>query len=282
MTTNASRTHKLLLLSALVLGPASIVEPRISVFAVLLLVIALASATRLAGVRRRSFSIALGAALALSVLGLGRFVLQTALPGIVGAAARASGGRAVSVLREILFAQDASRRLALIDPDGNRVGGAGRLSELTGATKARGTFELETPPLAPYLMPRVATPQGAAAEEAEYLYLVCVPGKDGKLTARDADPVDEHAAERRFVAYAWPSRDTAQQVTAFFIDEHERILESKNLAPGSTPGKRTLRLVGPQGAPSCDDAVAADTASEWQVWQKKSPRQSLPGLPESP
>lgn len=279
MTTDAKGPHKLLLLLALLLGPLSVLEPRLSIFAVLLLVIALASLSRLGERQRRPFALSLGVTLTLAVLGLGRFVLHTALPGIVGAAARASGGRAVSVLREILFAQDASRRLALIDPDGDGVGGAGRLGELTGVNEARGKIRLETPPLAPYLTPRVPTPRGSAAEEADFLYLVCVPGKDGKLTARDSDEVDEEAAERRFVAYAWPARETSGQTSAFFIDEHERILVSENRA---TTGERKLRLVGPGQAPECDDALTSGSARQWQTWRNKEPRRSLPGLPEPP
>jgi hypothetical protein len=269
-----SRIHSRLLYSLLLLGPASLLESRLSIFAVLLLVIGLASLSRVDARSRRRFGWALGITLALAVIALGRFVLVEALPGIIEAGGRASGGRAVSVLREVSFAQDASRRLALIDPDRNGVGGAGRLGELTGAAPPRGAGRLETPPLAPYLTPRVLTPQGPAAEEQDYLYLVCVPGTHGRLTARPDDQVDERLAERRFVAYAWP-RDGSHQSAAFFIDEHERVLESDNRGPGDE-----LRLVGAARAPSCDDALAPTTQNEWRVWRKKAPRRSLPGLPD--
>ena len=277
--TSPSRTHSRLLALVALLGPVSLLESRLSIFATLLLVIGLASLSRLDGEWRRRFGLALGVSLTLALVALGRFVLVEALPGIIEAGGRASGGRAVSVLREILFAQDASRRLALIDPDGNGVGGAGRLGELTGAEGARGGARLATPPLAPYLTPRIRTAEGPAAEEQEYLYLVCVPGQDGRLTAEPDRAVDEHASERRFVAYAWP-RDGSQQSAAFFIDEHERILESANGVSAARAPAGTLRLSGKLRAPRCDDALTPPTQDEWRVWRDKAPRRTLPGLPE--
>ncbi len=274
MTHPPSRLHSRFLYALLLLGPASLLESRLSIFAVLLLVIGLASLSRVDARSRTQFGWALGITLTLAVVALGRFVLVEALPGIIEAGGRASGGRAVSVLREISFAQDASRRLALIDPDKNRIGGAGRLGELTGTIQARGAERIETPPLAPYLTPRVLTPQGPAAEEQDYLYLVCVPNAQGQLTARPEDPVDERLAERRFVAYAWP-REGSHQSAAFFIDEHERILESDNRGPGEA-----MRLVGAGRAPTCDDALSSTTQNEWRVWRNKAPRRSLPGLPD--
>lgn len=262
------------LFAAALLGPAALWEPRLAVFSVLLLVVAFGAFTRYAGPARGVLRVALVVGFTTALIGMGRFVLEEALPGIVAASGRASGDRAVSRLREILFAQDASRRLGLLDPDGNGVGGAGRLGELTkpGAGRAAPSHRETSPPLGPHFRPRVQTPQGAAAEEGDYLYLVCVPGSDGTLTAEATAPVDEVAAERRFVAYAWPARPGGPP-TAFFIDEHERILETENLGPDSA-----ARLLGAQRAPSCQDALAPPHAQGWTPWRDKAPRQSLPGL----
>jgi hypothetical protein len=110
------------------------------------------------------------------------------------------------------------------------------------------------------------------------MYLVCVPDAHGQLTARPEDAVDERLAERRFVAYAWP-RAGSHQSASFFIDEHERILESDNQRPGGR-GPEALRLLGAERAPRCDDALAAPTQNEWRAWRNKAPRRSLPGLPD--
>lgn len=268
-----------LLALACLLGPLALAEARAAVFAVLLLIIALAALTRHRGRARPWLRLGLVTSLVLAILGLGRFVLKEALPGIVEASGRATGDRAVSRLREILFAQDASRRLGLIDPDGNGIGGAGRLAELTGANPPRPTpgkpagTPLPHPPLGPLFRPRVTTPHGPAAEEGDYLFLVCVPGRDGRLTAFLDAEVDEAAAERRFVAYAWPAQPGGAQTGAFFIDEHERILETDNAGNDGSP-----RLWGPERAPDCHDALEPPHAATWRPWRNKQPRKSLPGL----
>lgn len=275
-TSARDRAAPVLLVGAALLGPAALWEPRLAVFSVLLLVVASAALTRHRGPHRRALRIALGVGFVTALLGMGRFVLQEALPGIVAASTRASGERAVSRLREILFAQDASRRLALIDPDGNGVGGAGRLGELAGTDPVRpgpsSSGPLDSPPLGHRLRPSVPTREGAAALEGDYLYMACVPGADGRLTAHPEAPVDEAAAERRFVAYAWPARPEAPP-TAFFIDEHERILQTDN--ERTEPGPR---LLGPERPPSCDDALVPPYDQTWTPWRGKRPRESLPGL----
>lgn len=264
------------------LGPLTLLEPRLAVFGVLLLVIGLAALTRYRGPSRKLLLVSLGTSLLLALIGMARFVLQEALPGILEASGRATETHAVSRLREILVTQDAVRRLGLIDPDGNGVGGAGRLGELTGTSPLRpGTPKeqgapttLNPPLLGPHFRPRVVTPSGDAAEEGDYLYLVCVPARQGGLTAQMTSLVDERAAEKRFVAYAWPKRVGPAQERAFFLDEYERILE--------TPNRRadgTFRLLGPQRAPACDDALTGPFASEWRPWRGKRPRSSLPGAP---
>lgn len=275
-------------------GPLTLVEPRLSVFGLLLLVIGLAALTRYRGRGRRVLFASLGVSLLLALVGMTRFVLREALPGILEASGRATETRAVSRLREILFAQDAVRRLGLIDPDGNGVGGAGRLGELTGTSPVRPSgaqddqpsrATLSPPLLGPHFRPRIATPSGEAAEEGDYLYLVCVPDRAGGLTAHPSSPVDEKAAERRFVAYAWPARVGPAQGHAFFLDEHERILETDNrletddrLRNGHREPTGTWRLLGPERAPSCQDALTGASAAKWRPWRGKRPRANLPGL----
>jgi hypothetical protein len=147
-------------LAVALLGLASAIETRLAVFAFLLVVIALAAQTRLEHPRKRVVFIALSVGLAGTAVGLYRFILHEALPGIIEAHGRASGGRAVSFLREISFAQDAMRRYAFIDPDRDGIGSAGSLAELTGASSSRVPSGLKEPPLRSASAVTRGTPDG--------------------------------------------------------------------------------------------------------------------------
>lgn len=216
-----------------------------------------------------------GAALVASAIGFFRFIATEALAGMVQGGTIATGQAAVSRLREIVFAQDALRREAAIDPDDDGVGSAGFLEELTGRIGLRGGRRLLPPRLERYPAP-TDTPIGPAMDVNGYLFVVCLPGADGKLTARPGDPIDEEAAERRFVAYAWPLSGGLGLKEAYFTDEHERILVTENLDPAGAP----LRL-GPEQPPSCDDALATGTRAAWRPWRGKKPRTHLPGAPST-
>lgn len=202
-----------------------------------------------------------------SGIGLTRFLITEAIPGIVAGGNRFTEQRAISRLRELLFAEDLARRSAPRDPDGDRVGSALLLGELTAHLGVR-----RGPPLAVPLLegfpPPVLTELGPASEIGGYYLSVCLPKAGGGFTAQPADAVDEELAERRFIAYAWPSGSAPGLVSAVMLDEHENI----SLAP-ARPGLR----FGHDAPPRCDDAVAPETRGDWQAWRQKKPRQTLPG-----
>jgi len=265
----SSRWMRLFYSTAALVGALSVMETRLAVFAVLLLVIALASwssSTRKHGRVSGNWTLILSISLALATLGLGRFIFKEALPGISEARGRDSEKRAVSLLREIYFAENAMRRYAMIDPDHDQIGGAGRLSELTGQTA-----HLSSPPLAPRLQPRMSTAQGPATEHEGYLVLVCVPGPNGTWTARPDDAVDEEARERNWVAYAWPSAAHLPHSRAFAIDQHERIIVSDN------HDERGLVFVGATYPPPCGPLDSLPNRAKWVSWQGKLSRSDLPG-----
>ena len=207
----------------------------------------------------------------LATVGFLRFLVVEAMPGIVQGGTRATENAAVSKLREILFAEDSLRKKAAIDPDGDGIGSAALLTELSGFVGLRGGAPL-SPPLLEHIPPSVETPIGEAVELGGFLFAVCLPKAGGGFTAEARVPVDEEAAERRFLVYAWPSADKRGLDYAFFMDEHERILFARS---GLHRGK--ARRLGTEAPPACDDAVAPTTASAWQVWRHKQPRHALPG-----
>jgi len=220
------------------------------------------------GELRRERWLLVVAALAASV-GLLRFLVLEAIPGIVAGGNRFTEQRAISRLREVLFAEDTARRIAAHDPDGDHVGSAALLGELTGELGLRRGNHLPVPLLESF--PKlVDTSVGPASEIGGYLLLVCIPKLGGGFTAQPLDAVDEELAERRFIAYAWPSGTAPGLNNAVALDEHEQI----SLAPAK-PGLR----YGFGAPPSCNDVVASETRGAWTAWRHKQPRQTLPGDP---
>ncbi len=206
---------------------------------------------------------------ALALMGLLRFTVREALPGIVESGKRASGERAVSHLRQLLFAEDVMREQAEIDPDHDRIGSAAFIEELAGRTPLRGK---NAPLSAPMTMARGASlmqlPEGPCLRLDGYCFIVCLPAQTGGwvFDPKQAGKVDEERAERRFVAYAWPAEVNESLNKSVFIDEHERILVHV--------GKGTDIYAG-QRYPHCDAALLHPES--WKPWRNKEPRAELPG-----
>jgi hypothetical protein len=248
----------------------SVIVAKLALLAVVATLIGWAALPKTKSPELRPAKLALAIAAVCSATATVRFAVTEAMPGIVRGGTYASEQRAVSRLREILFAEDVLRRKAMHDPDGDGVGSAALLGELTAEDGMRGARRL-APPLLEGYPKLVDTPIGPAAELGGYLFAVCLPVSGGGFSAREGETVDEERAERRFVAYAWPIGKGSGSA-AYFLDEHERILTApSSFAPG--PERRS----GYGNPPPCDDALAPATSGEWKPWRKKKPRTALPG-----
>jgi hypothetical protein len=190
--------------------------------------------------------------------------------GIVEGGQSAAAHSALWRLRELVIAEDALRKEGDVDPDGDHVGSAALVSALAG----RAPLRAGKPPreaLLNYAFAKSAeTSLGPAAFVEGYLLVVCLPKVGGGFTARPEDTVDDEAAERRYLAYAWPSESAAGMKTAFFTDEHERILV---LDPKPT---EPAPYLGGAHPPACDAALGTD-GLPWTAWKNKKPRERLPG-----
>lgn len=217
----------------------------------------------------RALRVCLAIAGLCATIGTFRFLVLEAVPGMVEGGTTATEQRVVSRLREILFAEDAWRRNAFYDPDGDHTGSAGLLGELKAETGVRGHARVEPAVLEGY-PPLIETRLGPAADIGGYLVIVCLPKQGGGYTARPNDAIDDEQAERHFYAYAWPAQRGQGLTTAYFLDEHERILlaDSRDGEPS--------RLLGVDATPTCDDVSAPSSAADWRVWRHKKPRASLP------
>jgi hypothetical protein len=205
-----------------------------------------------------------------SSVGVIRFLVIDAMPGIVGGGRSAVEQQAVSRLRDVLFAEDAMRRAGWIDPDRDGIGSAASLEELCGGPPLRGQAPRPTPVL--HCGELAPSALGPAARSGAYLYTLCLPTPGGGWSAASGAAVDEEAAERRFVAFAWPE-SPSPFTSAFAIDEHENIREAPLPAAvataGSGPGTGARRF-----AANCAEALRD---LPWHVWKNKKPRPDLPG-----
>lgn len=249
----------------------AVVLPKLALFVGTATLLAFIAMPELPSGPRRLARLLFAIAGAASGVAIVRFVVVVAVPSLVHAGESAQALNAVTRLREILLAQDAMRKRALVDPDGDHVGSAALVVELRGSVPLRGGAPLDPPLLNDKYAHIEQTPIGPAALVSGYFVIVCLPKQGGGLSAAPGDPVDEEAAERRFVAYAWPEAERRGPGQAFFIDEHDRILVSENRA-GKSP-----RYASASFPPPCDAALDPKTASEWQPWRGKAPRSNLPG-----
>ena len=146
---------------------------------------------------------------------------------------------------------------AALDPDGDGVGSAALLAELCSGEPQRG--QSARPSAVLTCGELIDTQLGPAARRGGYLFTVCLPLRGGGWSAKASAELDEEAAERRFIAYAWPDAD-GRFDEAFFLDQDENIQQ----------------LALPEGTSlSCD---GAETLAGWKPWRGKRPRPGpLPG-----
>jgi hypothetical protein len=266
----APRSPRFWVAALVVTGVASVAYPPLSVPAVVVSLL-LGLTFPDGGARSRTYRRAATAFAALgATLGLARFAVSGAMLGIVEGGQSAAAFSALWRLREVVIAEDDVRKTAVWDPDGDRIGSAALIGALAGNAPVRGTRRIDTPLLNYAFHGEEKTALGPAARVEGYLLVVCLPTPSGGWTARPGEPVDDELAERRFVAYAWPSEGAKGMTTAFFADEHERLLV---LDP---PRGAPAPYLGPDRAPTCDAALGKD-GLPWKTWKKKQPRKTLPG-----
>lgn len=253
------------------IGVASVAYPPLAIPGFALTLIAGLAAPAQTEPRKRMLSRAAIAFAAVgATFGLGRFAVSKAMLGIVEGGQSAAAFSALWRLREVVIAEDDLRRTAPWDPDGDHIGSAALIGALAGREPVRGSVRLDAPLLNYAFKSEIATLLGPAARVEGYLLVVCLPTPSGGWTARPGDPIDDERAERRYVAYAWPSEAARGMSTVFFADEHERLLV---LDP---PRGAPAPYLGANRPPACDAALGTD-GLPWKPWKKKQPRKTLPG-----
>lgn len=261
-------------------GFLSVVFPKLSIAAMLWMLLSALSLPPRKAARSGYAYVLLALAAPCLLLGLVRFTIAEAGPGMVLGGRQQLEKQALYRLRELRLAQDFAREQAPYDPDHDGIGSAGTLDELSGHIPFRGNTSrtqgfLRFPPTIEGALGRVALVQ-------EYLIVLYLPTPDG--TGTTAGPlIDEELSERRWVAYAWPRHNVSGEHKVFFIDEHERILVSDNDGPrqGYVGTDRMPRfdaaLVEAQMTAEAAVDQRGQDGGKWVAWKGKRPRPGLPG-----
>lgn len=264
------------------LGFAAALVPYLAVAAATLGLIAFLAQPSDARGRMRIGRWLLLAAAPFILVSLVRFTVEKAMPGIVEGGHRALITRSIAKLRTLRFTQDFAREQAIWDPDGDGIGSALLLEEMRGLVPMRGVTTAPQGLLEP-MGDLVDTPAGKAVVADGYAIIVYLPGLDGRGVARPGVPIDDERAERRWIAYAWPLEDGVGERPVIFIDEHERILQLANQAPGpryfgvESPPAFDAALTGATlDAPAAEDGRGQD-GGHWARWKGKRAREKLPG-----
>lgn len=208
----------------------------------------------------------------LSTVGFIRFVIAEAIPGVIAGGRAAAEKHAVAYLRTIVAAQDYMRRSATKDHDRDHVGSAGSLAELAGRRPLGATAQLDQNPL--YVTADQWLAESGFIASGAYIYRVCLPAMAGGwVDPGVTDPssvVDQERAEREYLVYGWPKTSSPGSPTAVYVSdalEAIRILDQPPASPES-------RYAG-EGAPAPCDLV--DTNPDFEPWNNKAPRATLPG-----
>jgi hypothetical protein len=261
-----------------VLAAISVWEPRLSLVAGFLTLVALVSravGSTPAGQRGWTWSL-IALAFVLSTAGFFRFVMLEAIPGVIAGGRAAAEKHAVAYLRTIVAAQDYMRRSALIDPDHDKVGSAASRAELVGKRALRSGQMVAQYPL--YTTAEQWLPGSAFVSSGAYLYRVCLPDSEGTWfdpALEDPLRVDDERAERDYLVYGWPKTWTPGSPTTVYVsDAYEAI---KILDP-QVSAASDVRYAGENSPPPCD-AITRDP--RFKVWNNKAPREQLPGAESS-
>lgn len=267
----AKRPNVLLRLVALAaLAVAGAVYPKLSFPAVFFSLVGLVATPKLPGRKRAAALLLLALSVVASVIGLLRFVLEEAIPGVLAGGKAAIEKQAIAYSRTLVSAEDHARTLAYFDPDEDRVGSALSLRELAGFEALPSGAPLGQPPLALRREDLRETAVGLAVREAGYLVVICLPDGQGGFTT-DATRRDPERAELEYRIYAWPETlGAGSPKTTYFLDAAESILQLDPAGDTEPP------YVGTTRPPGCD---AVDAHPGWKKWKNKAPRTILPGAP---
>lgn len=263
------------LLLLVIFSALSVWEPRLSMVACFLTLVAVVSRA-VSGAGQTSRWVVWGSislAGALSLVGFFRFVMVEAIPGVIAGGRAAAEKHAVAYLRTIVTAQDHMRRGAHIDPDGDGIGSAASLGELAGRAALRTGQTKGQNPLS--VSDEEWLGRSGFVASGAYIFRVCLPAATGWVNVDNADTwatgltVDDERAEREYLVYGWPRTSSPGAPTLLYVaDAYERIWVM------DPQDSETPTYTGEESPPPCSLLAQNKT---FTPWKGKTARPELPG-----
>jgi hypothetical protein len=209
-----------------------------------------------------------------AAVGLYRFTIEWAVPNIVSSGQFAAEERAVSRLREILWAEDRTLERAFADGDADGTGEYAFLGELLGLPPQRPGVRLPMALLRTEQFHPASDGLTPVYRSEGYDFVVYLPGPGGGGVGEGRGAVDPRAAARHFVAYAWPAERGKGGLRAFYIDQDDRICQTDNAQGYSGTGHIPAPAAALAGtgldAPACGPQTV--DGGRWRPWKNKKPR----------
>ncbi|MBI4613809.1 MAG: hypothetical protein HY720_09380 [Planctomycetes bacterium] len=148
-------------------------------------------------------------------------------------AARVSSNEvsAIGTLKTLSTSQEQFKMSAMVDQDSDGTGEYGFFQELAGTIPCRSSEMLADPNFISSILGVTAAKNDGIAQRRGYYFVVYLPGPEGAvretspLAAMD-DPAFADAAERHWIAYAWPIRFDRTGRRTFAVNDSGEVVGS--------------------------------------------------------
>lgn len=193
----------------------------------------------------------------LSTIALVAMLSTVAVPNYLSSKADANEATVVRTLRAVAAAQDAFRRAAIVDRDGDGIGEFGTLRELAAGAAPRGRAKSVQVDIGP-------VDARGLAHHAGHLFALFLPDATGRGIADDRarrNHVDPELAERHFTCIAWPVEQGRTGTHTWLVDASGLVRRGRSTSwsgEGSPPPAGAAVI----GAPSPNHMIGTRLATD--------------------
>ncbi len=172
---------------------------------------------------------------------------------------------AVVTLRNLASAQAQFSASAAVDRDRDGLGEFGTFAELSGAVALRGRGISLNPPVLSGVFRTGSA--GGVVRRSGYELRLHLPTSDG-VAGVDGVDADPDASERRWCAYAWPTRFDYSGLRTFAIDHNGEIWATTSELYDGPSGPAPDAAYAPDAGGQIGDAMSGIVGADGNVWRR--------------